>query len=614
MNLAKFSPPCPGRVFERDRLLNRLLAWEDKKLVIIHAQAGQGKSTLAAEYVQALGSPSVWYNLDQEDENPNLFLSLLGQTIQKTWPKQVPELPPMPRDRYVQEEIHPGMRRWIEGVLNAVPRHSLIIFDEYHCTSSSGPAQRLIRLLIDSAPPLVRFMVLSRQRPGLEVAKLRSAQSVGELTNEDLRFTDAEVQDLFSIVFHMQISKTEAALINGTAEGWPAGLVLMHEYIAALPTEERLAALYDQQTPAFRSHIFDYLAQEVFQHLPREMQQFLLRTSISDYLPKGLLQILTGLPITGTSPKPDLSSLITELRNRNLFVTTAGADASVLRYHALFREFLRNKLASEIGPGSVTKLHTVAAAYFLKAGDPVRSIGLLLGSRQFDKAVRQIESCGEELVAQGQMRTLIRWIEALPAAYRNRPWFLLYRAVACRFTAPQESLVFFDRALQGFRSGNAGARRSSGLVYSLCGLIEACFHTGGDFGRMGRLATMAQTLLDRRRREPPEARARLRLATGMAWFFIGRLEQGTEALSRALELFRKQKNHFSQITSAIYLTPCALYQGEFSLARESVRRGFEAYACIPDETGGQAALLLTRAMTALFEGNLAEAQECIDRV
>lgn len=83
MNPAKCSPPRPRHVFERDRLLHRLLEWEDKKLVIIHAQAGQGKSTLAAGYMQALGAPSVWYNLDQEDENPNLFLSQLGQIIQK---------------------------------------------------------------------------------------------------------------------------------------------------------------------------------------------------------------------------------------------------------------------------------------------------------------------------------------------------------------------------------------------------------------------------------------------------------------------------------------------------------------------------------------------------
>jgi DNA-binding SARP family transcriptional activator len=154
VNPTKFFPPRPGRVFARDRLQNRLLEWEDKKLVIIHAQAGQSKSTLAAEYVHALGSPSVWYNLDQEDENPNLFLSLLGQTVHATWPKHVSALPPMPRDRYNHEEIHPGTHRWIETLLNAVPRHCLFFFDEYHCTSSSGPAQRLIRLLIDQCKDL----------------------------------------------------------------------------------------------------------------------------------------------------------------------------------------------------------------------------------------------------------------------------------------------------------------------------------------------------------------------------------------------------------------------------------------------------------------------------
>ena len=63
----------------------------------------------------------------------------------------------------------------------------------------------------------------------------------------------------------------------------------------------------------------------------------------------------------------------------------------------------------------------------------------------------------------------------------------------------------------------------------------------------------------------------------------------------------------------MYLTPCALYQGDFRLARETLKRGFEAHQAVPDEVGGKAALLLTQAMAALFEGNFSEAGESIDR-
>ena len=100
MNAAKVLPPRPVHILERERLINRLLMWEDKKLVIVHAQAGQGKSTLAAGYVQSLAVPCVWYNMDQEDDNPDLFLSCLGQAMQRVFPDHLARLPLVPRNAY----------------------------------------------------------------------------------------------------------------------------------------------------------------------------------------------------------------------------------------------------------------------------------------------------------------------------------------------------------------------------------------------------------------------------------------------------------------------------------------------------------------------------------
>ncbi len=611
MNLTKFLPPKPAHILERERLTNKLLEWEDKKLVIIHAQAGQGKSTLAAGYVQSLTTPSVWYTMDQEDDNPAVFLSALGMAIQRAWPGKVPAVPAIPLNRYGINGIRQDIGTWIEQVFGNIPDPGLLVFDDY--TATSPVLQHLIKQLIDRTPPHVRFMIISRVRPELDIAKLRATQSVGELSGDDLKFTDSEVQDLFSIVFSMHISPNEAALINGTAEGWPAGLVLMHEYLSTLAPGARALALIDRRAAGFRTHVFDYLAQEVFAHLPQAMQRFLLQTSIVDFIPVPLIQLLTGLPRTASSGRMSIAAMVKDLRDRNLFVTALDDDTLVIRYHALFREFLRKKLIAQTRPAEVKRLYSRAAAFFRNSGDLVRSIDLSLSSGQFDQAIKQIEVCGEEMIARGQTGTLIRWIETLPLEYGNRPWFLFTRAVACRFTDSRTALTFFDLAFKGFRAGKTSFNRTSGLMYSLCGIIEACFHTGGDFTRMGRDAALAQALLKQNRRASPGARARLLLAMGMAWFFIGRLQQASDALRQALALFRKQGDHFYHITTAIYLTPCALYQGDFLLARETVAKGLEANASIPDEAGGHAALLLVAAMTSLFAGDFAEAQKRLDQ-
>ncbi len=611
MDAAKFLPPKTACVLERERLLNKLLSWEDKRLVIIHAQAGQGKSTLAASFVQARSAPAVWYTLDQDDDNPVVFLNSLAGAVKAKWPDRVPPLSPLTQHHYGAGAAGQGIDRWVARVFGDLPDPALIVFDDFPGAPSSSLPQLFSRLL-SAAPSPVRFLVISRVRPELEIAKLRAGRSVGELSGQDLRFTNAEVQDLFTVVFRMQISPTEAALINETAEGWPAGLVLMHEYLSALPARARSHALIDRRAAGFRTHVFDYLAQEVFANLHPEMQQFLLRTSVSDTLPVPLMERLTGLPALSRRG-PSVGGIVKELADRNLFVADWDRKGGGIRFHALFREFLRKKLVSEARPSDVQKLYTLASNYFRKTGDTSRSIDLLIASGQFDRAISLMETSCEDLIAHGKARTLVRWVEALPLGFGDRPWFLFSRAVACRYTNPRTALTFFDLAYRRFRSGRSARRRTEGTMLSLGGLIEASFYAGGDFRRMARAAAEAQSILNRRGRVSGGARARLLLALGTACFFGGRLEEGARALQEALDAFGRAGDPYHQIQSAMYLAPCALYQGNFPLARDAVRRGFEAHATLPDETGGGAALFVAQALCELFEGNFDQAQKSIER-
>lgn len=613
MNITKTLPPLPNHTLDRERLLDRLLSWEDKKLVIIHGQAGQGKSTLAARYVGELSSPYVWYNMDREDEDPNLFLSCLGQAVQRAWPERIPRIPPMPQNLGNEAGMRQWVPRWAGQVFGNINSPGLIVFDDIHAAPSPSVNGEILKILLDSTPPHIRFMLISRTKPELEIAKLRAKKAVGELTGNDLRFNDAETHDLFCAIFGMRIAPHEAALINRTAEGWPAGLVLMHEYLATSSGAGSIEAFSSRKPADFQSQVFDYLAQEVFAHLLPGIQDFLLRTSITDELPSPLIERLTGLPGNARPGTTSVASVIEELRRKNLFVSITDDTATVVRYHALFRDFLLKKLLRQTPAAGVTKLYTLAAQYCRESGDRVREVNLYLASSQFKKAAAQIEASGRELIARGRTQTLLRWIAELPEKDRERPWFLFYRSVAARFTDPGAALALLEQALAGFRRDRPQPQREIGQMLCLCGIIEACFHSGGDFRKMARAATQAETLLDQSRGLSADTKARLLLSMGIAWFFIGKLEAGAEALSQALTLFRKLGDPFYQITCAIYLAPCALYQGDFSQAREALRIGFEADAAIQDEAGGRAALYLTKAMTALFEGNFIEAQECIDQ-
>lgn len=606
MNLSKTIPPRPARVLERERLVNRLREWEDKKLVIIHAQAGQGKSTLAAGYAASLPGPSVWYNMDRDDDNPALFLATFAEALRRVCPECPAIAPVVPQNRYGFGGVRQSIGNWIGQAFAGLSRPLLVVFDDYNNTSSPTVLREILKLLIETTPPAVRFVLICRTQPELEIARLRAKQAVGEVTGMDLRFTDQETQQLFTTVFGMPVADSEAEVINRTAEGWPAGLVLMHEFLAGVAPQIRSASL-SGRPDGFRMHVFDYLAQEVFSHLPAGTQSFLLRTSILDEITQPLIQILTDL--SGAQA----AKMVKDLRQRNLFITSIDHQATVFRYHALFRDFLRRTLLSRTSPQEVKKLYTRVIGHFLKRGQPVRAVDLYLDSGQFDKAVTLIESMGRELIAGGRTQTILQWIQSLPLEYAERPWLLLYKAISFRFTDPRTALSFYELALTGFRADRKAYQGTEGQMLSLAGIIEACFYAGGNFKRMERAAATATALLRRRTRESANIRARLLLAVGTAYFFIGRLRPGADALSRALELFRKRKDHFYQIHSAIYLAPCSIYLGEFLQAREAIQKGYEALHAIPDEAGGEAALSMARAMTALFEGKFDEAQEAIDK-
>jgi LuxR family maltose regulon positive regulatory protein len=613
MNLTKFLSPKPSHVLIREQLITKLKSWDDKKLVMVHAQAGQGKSTLVAEYVRSLNSRSIWYNMDREDDNPMVFLSSLGQAVVHTFPRTVVKQPVIPENRFGIGGIQHGVTRWIEEVFGKITVPLCIVFDDYNNTSSTQELRTLLKTLLENTPPHIRFILISRAQPEIELARLRARQAVGELTGDDLKFSDAETLELFTAVFGMPLPEKEAVAINQLAEGWPAGLVLIYEYLTSAPEGGRTTALFKQRADGFRTHVFDYLAQEVFSVLPSELQRILLRTSIADHLPIALIERLSGLRGTKQAIAATVCSFIQDLRKRNLFVTTIDDATSVIRYHSLFREFLQRKLITQSDPNEVRKLYSIAANYFESIGDTVRVADLLISSGQFDQAVKTIESRGLELIGRGQVQTILRWIQALPLDYVSRPWFLLYRAIALRFIDPRTALNFFDLALTGFRDARSVRNGTLGRMLSLSGLIEASFHTGGDFKRMEQAASSALLPLKRQKRASKAVQARLALAIGTAFFFIGRLREGTTYLRQSLELFRRSGDHFYQIQSAIYLAPCCLYHGDFSGARAAIRHGFEALKSIPHETGGEAALHMAQAMTALFEGRFGEAEESINR-
>lgn len=125
-----------------------------------------------------------------------------------------------------------------------------------------------------------------------------------------------------------------------------------------------------------------------------DLRAFLLETSILAELTPSLCQ-----------------AILERLHRRNPFVVALDEAATTFRYHALFAEFLRQRLSAE-WPHRIAELHCRAA-------------------QEWDTAAQEIERVGEELLRQGSLDTLQGWIRALPATVQQARPRLTYFMGVC---------------------------------------------------------------------------------------------------------------------------------------------------------------------------------------
>jgi len=297
----------PGLV-SRPRLIERMHQGIARKLTLVSAPAGFGKTTLLAEWLAA--SPAGeraagWVSLDQSDNDPAFFWAYFITALQKVR-SEVGES--------ALSLLHSPQPPPIESVLttlindiNAIEQEFALILDDYHVIDAQ-PVHNAIAFLLDHLPPQMHLIIASRSDPPLPLARLRARGESTELRAADLRFTYDEAAAFLNQVMGLDLSATDVAALETRTEGWITGLQL-----AALSMQARddVAGFITAFTGNDR-YIVDYLVEEVLQRQPERVRSFLLQTSILDRLSGPLCDVVTG--------REDGKRMLEALERDNLFV------------------------------------------------------------------------------------------------------------------------------------------------------------------------------------------------------------------------------------------------------------------------------------------------------
>ena len=300
-------PPASAKIVLRPRLIERLnegLA-AGRKLTLISAPAGFGKTTLVSEWLAGCGRPVAWLSLDEGDNDPARFLAYFIAALQTIAPKigegalgalHSPQPPPT--------EV---LLTALLNDLAAIPDNFMLVLDDYHVIESK-PVDEALTFLVDHLPPQFHLVIATREDPPLPLARLRARGQLTELRATDLRFTPAEAADFLNQVMGLNLSAADIAALETRTEGWIAGLQL-----AALSMQGRSdTASFIQAFTGSHRFVLDYLMEEVLQRQPERVRGFLLQTAILDRLSGPLCNAVTG--------QQDGKAMLETLERGNLFV------------------------------------------------------------------------------------------------------------------------------------------------------------------------------------------------------------------------------------------------------------------------------------------------------
>lgn len=406
----KYRPPKPiGGAVARTHLLEFLERSGHPRLVLIHAPAGFGKSTLAAQRVEALrkdGVATAWLTIDNDDNTSTWFLIHLIEAIAVAEPRigttlvRQLEIYGAARERYVLTTLI--------DALHTTEQHVTLVIDDWHRVTNEDTRSALAFLLEHGCHHL-HLIVTSRTRLGLPLSALSVRNELVEIDSAGLRFDLHESTQFLRDRTGRVLPESELVELEESTDGWVAALQLVS---LALRDHPRPRDLIDHLSGGSRA-IGEYLAENVICTLDSQTLDFVLATSITERICGDLASVLTG--------RQGGQAALEKIESSDLFLRPLDDTGEWFRYHHLFAEFLQRRLRRE-QPDRVAELHQQAGQWFSDRHYFTEAVDHYLLASNEHEAVALVEHTAMELLEQSQMGTLLGLAAKLPLkAVADRP-------------------------------------------------------------------------------------------------------------------------------------------------------------------------------------------------
>ncbi|MFQ5878704.1 MAG: tetratricopeptide repeat protein [Dehalococcoidia bacterium] len=594
--VTKVRVPTPrNALVPRPRLIDLQRRHLARRITVVSAPAGYGKTSLLADFARSLDRPLCWYSLDQGDGDPATFLQYLVLSLQQQFPTFGRELPEWAGGG--GQAARDGARlvgALVNEICRSIPEPFVIVLDDFHHLDESPAVLKLLGALLLRLPDHCHLIVASRTWPKLSVLPLLTArQEVGKIDTSLLAFTASELEQFLAGVLPSPPDGEAVGRLLESTEGWIA---------AALLAASGEAGASPSMAAATAGILGQFLEAEVWAGQPPAVQEFIQRTSILRRLEPYLCDEL--------SDSTDARHILSLLERCNLCWAQVEGEDVVYRYHPLVRRFLAEKLRTE-APAEYADLNLMAASMYEQAGLWEETMYHYGQGGAWSQVAHVLDTVADDMAQHGRWHELAQWLDAIPSSQmETQPHTLLWRAkILHHMNQLDQALQAVDRATALLEVGHDWPALADALVVQATCLrlkgdyaraIEACTNAcsllvekGGSvgalagarkelgitYGMSGQLELAVCEL--KRALETYEAKgdspniAHVSDKLGSALMLMGRLAEATGYLEKGCHRWRRLDNQLRLVQTLNNLGMLYYFQGEYDRAEDALREGLQ---------------------------------------
>ncbi len=542
-------PAVLAKTLTRPRLLERLELTQERKITLICAPAGFGKTTLAVDWLKTLSLPCSWWILDQQDNDRNQFILYLLAALKKL----NPEIGKSLEWNSIRNQDIFNIMTILLNDISGIADKSVLVLENFHFITLPE-IQQFMNSFIDFLPPQFHLVILTRDDRTLSLGRLRIQNQVAEMRADDLRFTLDEIEQLMSMNFQKPFSALQLCEIESKTSGWAAALRMVMIYLKSQPLDSFTLQGFNSQC----WYVGDFIEQEIWNELKVDFQQFLLACSVLDQLSPDLCRAVSG--------KADSLHYLSELHRNDLFIYSMDAHRYWYQIQPLFMDFLRRKL----DPCQEAEYHQLASEWFEKNSYFTEALKHTMHAGDLEQTIKMVNKYSISLLEFGRVSEKMEHFNLLTKReISERPWLCITYAWVLLLNG------FLDRAdeLLAYAAmivQETDVCQTNPSLYPQLLFLQAYRnYISSDYRKSAQLLLDAEALLHSPSRSIKSLFARL---SGLIDLRTGHFESASHKFKNGFHNVSILDDFAGMAVLSYYLLLVKFNQGDFSGVERSLRR------------------------------------------